>query len=173
MHDISGDVGLHESRKSVPPPGTRPSLARCAPLPIRLLVGYGLMAHGIAKLSRGPEAFAAVLRSIGAPAPHVTAWITILTELLGGFAVMIGAFVSLVSVPLAITLLTAIFTVHLRYGFSSIRLVAVTPAGAQFGPVGYECALLYLGCLATLVLAGPGPFAIDTALRNRKSLRPD
>ena len=38
--------------------------------------------------------------------------------------------------------LVAIFTVHLPYGFSSIKLMAVTPAGAQFGPVGYECNLL-------------------------------
>lgn len=172
MHEISGDSVLHKSRKSVGPPGSQPSFARWAPLPIRLLAGYGFMAHGIAKLSRGPGAFAALLQAIGTPAPHFAAWITIFTELLGGFAIMIGAFVPLVSVPLAITLLTAIFTVHLRYGFSSIRLIAVTPAGAQFGPVGYECALLYLGCLATLVLAGPGPFAIDTAIRNRKSLRP-
>lgn len=173
MHEISGDSGIYKSRRFDLPPGPQPSIARWAPLPIRLLVGYGCMAHGIAKLSRGPGAFAAILQSVGAPAPHFMAWITILTELLGGFAIMIGAFVPLVSVPLAITLLTAIFTVHLRYGFSSVRLIAVTPAGAQFGPVGYECALLYLGCLATLALSGPGPFAIDTAFRKRNSLRPD
>ena len=173
MHEISGDSGLHKSRKFDLPLALRPSIAQWAPVPIRLLVGFGCMAHGAAKLSRGPDAFAALLQAIGTPAPHFTAWITIFTELLGGFAITIGAFVPLVSVPLAITFLTAIFTVHLRYGFSSIRLIAVTPAGAQFGPVGYECALLYLGCLATLVLAGPGPFAIDTAIRKRKSLRAD
>ena len=53
------------------------------------------------------------------------------------------------------------FTVHLPYGFSSIKLLAVTRAGAQFGPPGYETALLYLACLAALVLGGPGPLAID------------
>jgi ERCC3/RAD25/XPB C-terminal helicase len=41
----------------------------------------------------------------------------------------------------------------------------VTPAGAQFGPVGYECNLLYLACLAALVLGGSGPLAIDGLLR--------
>lgn len=173
MHEISGDSGLQKSRKFDLLSGPPASIAQWAPVPIRLLVGFGCMAHGVAKLSKGPDAFAALLQAIGTPAPHFAAWITIFTELLGGFAVMIGAFVSLVSVPLAITLLTAIFTIHLRYGFSSIRLIAVTPAGAQFGPVGYECALLYLGCLATLVLAGPGPFAIDTVIRKRKSLSPD
>src|SRR5437868_2740605 len=47
------------------------------------------------------------------------------------------------------------------YGFSSIKLQAVTAAGAQFGPPGFETDLLYLACLATLVLGGSGPLAID------------
>jgi putative oxidoreductase len=44
--------------------------------------------------------------------------------------------------------------VHLPYGFSSIKLLSVTAAGAQFGPPGYEVNLLYLACLAALVLGG-------------------
>jgi putative oxidoreductase len=75
--------------------------------------------------------------------------------------VLLGAFVRAVSLPMAITMLVAMFTVHLRYGFSSIKLMAVTPAGAQFGPPGYEVNLLYLACLTALVLAGPGPLSID------------
>jgi putative oxidoreductase len=89
------------------------------------------------------------------------AWLTILTELLGGFAVLIGAFLPLVSVPMAVVLLVAMFSVHWRYGFSSIKLVAVTPAGPQFGPPGYETNLLYLACLVALVLSGSGPFSVD------------
>ncbi|HEV7138554.1 MAG TPA: hypothetical protein VGN43_18100 [Steroidobacteraceae bacterium] len=58
---------------------------------------------------------------------------------------------------MAIVLLVAIFSVHLPYGFSSIKLLAVTPAGAHFGPPGYETDLLYLACLAALVLGGSGP----------------
>jgi hypothetical protein len=59
-------------------------------------------------------------------------------ELLGGIAVLLGAFVRFASVPMAIVLLVAMFTVHLPYGFSSIKLLEVTPAGAKFGPPGYE-----------------------------------
>jgi putative oxidoreductase len=62
---------------------------------------------------------------------------------------------------MAIVLLVAIFKVHLPYGFSSIKLVAVTAAGAKFGPVGYEVNLLYIACLVALVLGGSGPLAID------------
>ena len=141
------------------------SIARWAPVPLRLIVGFGFMEHGFAKLSRGPDAFATVLQALAVPAPHFMAWATILTELLGGFAVFVGAFVSLISLPLAAVLLVAVFTVHLPYGFSSIKLLAVTPAGAQFGPVGYECNLVYLACLAALVLGGSGPLAIDGLLR--------
>jgi putative oxidoreductase len=145
-------------------PGRSP-IARWAPIPLRLIVGFGFMEHGFAKLSRGPDAFATVLHALAVPAPHFMAWVTILTELLGGLAIFLGAFVSLISFPLAAVLLVAIFTVHLPYGFSSIKLMAVTRAGAQFGPVGYECNLLDLACLAALVLGGSGPLAIDGLLR--------
>ncbi len=143
----------------------RTALAQWAPIPLRLIVGYGFMQHGFAKLSRGPDAFAAILHALGVPAPHLMAWVSILTELLGGLAVLVGAFVTFASIPMAIMLLVAIFTVHLPNGFSSIKLIAVTSAGAQFGPVGYEVNLLYLACLAGLVLAGPGPFALDALLQ--------
>jgi len=67
---------------------------------------------------------------------------------------------------MAALLLVAIFTVHLPYGFSSIKLMAVTAAGAQFGPPGYECDLLYLACLVALVLSGAGPLSIDGLVEN-------
>jgi putative oxidoreductase len=134
---------------------------------IRAIVGYGFIAHGLAKLFKGPEAFAAILQTLGVPAPHLMAWATILTELLGGLAVLLGAFVRMASIPLAVVLVVAMFTVHLPYGFSSIKLVAVTKAGAQFGPPGYETDLLYIACLAALVLGGPGPLSIDRIIARR------
>ena len=145
-------------------------IARWAPIPLRLIVGYGFLQHGIAKLSRGPDAFVTILHALGVPAPHLMAWLTILVELLGGLAVLLGAFVAFASLPMAALLLVAIFTVHLPYGFSSIKLMAVTSVGAQFGPPGYECNLLYLACLAALVLGGSGPLAIDGLVRGRRTL---
>ena len=139
----------------------RPSVAVWAPIPLRLIVGYGFMQHGFAKLSRGPEAFAAILHTMGVPAPHFMAWLTIVTELIGGLAVVLGAFVPLVSLPMAVVLFVAMLTVHLPYGFSSIKLLSVMSGRAQFGPPGYELDLLYLACLAALVLGGSWPMAID------------
>jgi putative oxidoreductase len=142
-------------------------IAPWAPIPLRLIVGIGFIQHGVAKLFRGPDAFVTILHALGVPEPHLMAWLTILVELLGGLAVLLGAFVALASLPMAALLVVAIFNVHLPYGFSSIKLIAVTPAGAQFGPVGYECNLLYLACLAALVLGGPGPLALDGLIKRR------
>jgi putative oxidoreductase len=142
---------------------------RYAALPLRLLVGYGFMAHGYSKIVNGPERFINILHATGVPAPEIVGWATILIELAGGFAVLVGAFVPLASVPMAAVLLAAIFTVQLPYGFLSIKLQAVTAAGAQFGPPGYEINLLYLACLATLVLGGSGPFAVDSILAKTRA----
>src|SRR3981081_1269460 len=146
---------------------SRSSIAHWAPIPLRLIVGYGFMEHGFAKLARGPDAFPAILQALGVPAPHLMGWLTILVEIFGGLAVLLGALVPLASIPMAAVLLVAVITVHLPYGFSSIKLQAVTAAGAQFGPPGYETDLLYLACLAALVLGGPGPLAAEAWIGRR------
>jgi putative oxidoreductase len=133
-----------------------------------MLVGYGFMAHGYAKIVRGPEHFVSILHALAVPVPELAAWATILVELVGGFAVLLGVYVPLVSIPMGAVLIVAILTVHLPYGFSSIKLQSVTAAGAQFGPPGYETALLYLAGLATLVLGGSGPLAIDGLAPRRR-----
>ena len=136
-------------------------------LPLRLIVGFGFAAHGYAKWSRGPESFAAILTALGVPQPHLMAWVTTLLELLGGLSVMAGAFVLPLSLPLIAVMLTAMFSVHLRYGFSSIRLQAITETGAQFGPVGYEINLLYIAALLALAVSTPTPISLDRWLRAR------
>lgn len=142
--------------------------ASLAPLPLRLIVGYGFVAHGFAKLSRGLDAFPALLQALGMPVPYLLGWLTIFVEIVGGFAVLAGAFVPLVSIPMAIILLVAVFTVHLQYGFSSIKLQAITPSGAHFGQPGFETDLLYLACLAALVIGGSGVFSVDGLLARRR-----
>jgi putative oxidoreductase len=148
---------------------SRSPISRWAPIPLRLIVGYGFMEHGFAKLARGPEAFPAILQALGVPAPHLMGWLTILVEIVGGLAVLLGALVPLASIPMAAVLLVATIKVHLPYGFSSIKLQAVTAAGAQFGAPGFETDLLYLACLAALVLGGSGPLAIDGFLAKTRT----
>jgi putative oxidoreductase len=145
-------------------------IARWAPVPLRLIVGYGFMEHGFAKLARGPDAFPAILQALGVPAPHLMGWLTIGVEIVGGLFVLLGALIPLASIPMAAVLLVAMITVHLPYGFSSIKLQAVTAAGAQFGPPGFETNLLYLACLAAIVLGGSGPFAVGGLLAKRRKI---
>jgi putative oxidoreductase len=112
-------------------------------IPIRIIVGYGFMEHGL----RENHARAGELYDnsawLGMPAPGLLAWATILVELFGGLAVFLGALIPIVSIPMAIVLFVAIFTVHLPNGFSSIKLLSVDAAGAHFGQPGYETDLLY------------------------------
>jgi putative oxidoreductase len=139
----------------------RTRLAPYAAVPLRSIVGYGFVAHGVAKWSKGPDAFATILLATGVPFPHFMAWLTIAVEILGGAAMLLGAFVAWVSLPMMLLLAVAIVTVHFPYGFSSIRLLSIAHGRAQFGPPGYECDLLYIACIFTLVLSGPSPWSVD------------
>jgi putative oxidoreductase len=146
---------------------TQLTLARFAPVPLRLIVGLGFIQHGLAKLLRGPDVFAATLHGLSVPAPHLMAWLTILTELVGGLATLLGFAIPLFAVPMSAVLLVAMLRVHLQFGFSSIKLMSVTLGRPQFGPPGYECDLLYLACLAALVIGGPGPLSADSLFAGR------
>jgi putative oxidoreductase len=83
-------------------------------------------------------------------------------------AILAGAFVAVVSVPLIGMMLVAMFAVHLRYGFSAINTIGLTADGPQFGPPGYEVNLLYIAGLLALILGGAGPFSIDRLFARRK-----
>jgi len=148
-------------------PKIRAALAGWAALPLRLMVGGGFMVHGWLKLERGVEVFAAALAGLHIPWPDLMAWITVLVELLAGAAVLLGALVTLTSVPMVVVLLVAMVKVHWQFGFSSIKFMAVTAAGPQFGKPGVECDLLYLACIAALLLLPPDPLSIDHWRRRR------
>jgi putative oxidoreductase len=141
--------------------------ASWAPLLLRLIVGCGFVAHGYAKLARGPDNFTHILSALGMPFPALLSWATILLELLGGAAFLLGALVTLVSIPSLIVLLVAIVTVHLPNGFSSIKLQSVDAMGAHFGQPGYETDLLYIACILALVLCGAGPLSVDRLIAHR------
>ena len=84
---------------------------------------------------------------------------------------MAGAFVVSLSLPLAVVMLTAMFSVHFQYGFSSIKLKAVTASGAEFGPIGYAMNRLYIAGLLALALSGSGRLSVDQWLRMKSKTR--
>lgn len=138
-------------------------------LPLRLIIGFGFAAHGYAKLSRGPHKFAIILEDMGVPQPHLMAWITTLLEFVGGLSVMAGAFVVPLALPLMTVMTFALITVHLQYGFSSIRLKSISALGAEFGPVGYELNLVYIASLIALALGGPTRLSLQHWVKTRIS----
>ena len=95
------------------------------------------------------------------------AWMVTLLEVFGGLAILAGALVTLVSIPLIISMLVAMFTVQLRYGFSSVNTVGLTAAGPVFGPPGYEINLLYIAGLLGLIFARSSALSVDRWLAHR------
>ena len=47
--------------------------AHWVPIPLRLIVGYGFMAHGYAKVLKGPERFVDIVHAMGVPMPELMA----------------------------------------------------------------------------------------------------
>jgi putative oxidoreductase len=137
---------------------------RWVPIPLRMILGVGFIVHGWAKWSRGPAVFAELLKQAHVPLPLANAWLVTLLEIFGGLALLMGAFVTIVSVPLIVSMLSAMFTVNIKYGFSAVNTIGLTTAVPQFGPPGYEINLLYIAGLVVLILGGAGPLSID-ALR--------
>jgi putative oxidoreductase len=141
-------------------------------IPIRLIVGYGFMEHGYAKLARGPADFIGVLHAIGVPLSFLAGWATIAVEIVGGAMILAGALVPLAAIPMLFVLLVAIVTVHLPNGFSSIKLQSFDATGAHFGQPGYETDLLYAAGLIALCIGGVGPWSIDQFLRRNRDKPP-
>lgn len=130
-------------------------------LPARLVIGAGFLAHGLAKWDRGPAKFALLLGKLGVPLPTSAAWATTFVELLGGAALLVGLYVALACIPLVLTMLVAMFTIHVHYGFSAVNTIGIGTAGPLFGPPGYEINLLYISFLAALALSKPTALSLD------------
>lgn len=147
---------------------SKKNYGQCAPLFLRLVIGFGFMAHGWAKLSKGsPAGFEKLLSQLGVPFPHFTSWVASLVEVLGGLAIFVGFSVSVTAIPLICTMLVAMFTIQINYGFSSVKTIGLTPQGPLFGPPGYEINLLYIAGLISLILTGAGIFSVDSLLAGK------
>jgi len=94
------------------------------------------MEHGLAKLSKGPEKTSpAILCTMGVPAPHLMGMAHHSGPSSSAVSpVLLGAFRRTCKSADGLRfLVVAMLTVHLPYGFSSIKLLSVDrPAGPQF-----------------------------------------
>jgi uncharacterized membrane protein YphA (DoxX/SURF4 family) len=114
---------------------SRSAISHWAPVPLRLIVGYGFVSHPI-RCGAGTPSACRIAGNASRPLASLAkpCSMTILVEILGGLAVLLGALVPLTSIPMATVLLVAVFTVHLPYGFSSIRSpLPCVPCGPCLG----------------------------------------
>jgi putative oxidoreductase len=123
---------------------------------LRVAVGVIFFPHGAQKLFVwGLGAVAAFLEKLGIPMPMLAAIAVTLVEFGGGLALILGVYTRWAAGLLAINMLVAILTVHLRHGF--------------FLPEGVEYPLMLLAANLALVLLGPGKASVDEFLRRRRS----
>jgi len=123
---------------------------------LRLAVGIVFLAHGGQKLFVwGFGNVAAFMGKIGVPAPMLAAIVVTVVEFFGGLALVLGSFTRWAAALLAINMLVAIMTVHLKAGF--------------FLPAGVEFALTLFAANVALVLLGSGEASVDCLLRARRS----
>ena len=120
---------------------------------LRVLVGITFMAHGAQKLfgwfgGYGLAGVAQWMESIGLAPGYLMALMAGSAEFFGGLALVIGLLVRPASAVLAITMLVAIFSVHIGNGFF-------------MADNGYEFALALLAATLALLIEGAGRLSLD------------
>ena len=144
-----------------------------ASIPLRLVLGIGFIYHGYPKIFNAGEHefFVGMLQNLGIPAAGLMAWVVGIVEFFGGIALILGAFVTVVSILGIINMLVAMFTVHFEHGFNFINMT-MTEQGPSFGMPGYEVNLLYIAGFLALAIAGAGAASIDRMLAQRRTAKP-
>jgi len=125
---------------------------------LRVIVGVIFVMHGWQKLSWGFHNVAEFLGSLGIPQPTLAAVLLTTVEFLGGIALILGLLTRYVAGLLAIDMLVAIMTVHIKNGF--------------FLPKGVEYPLLLLTANINLMLAGAGALSVSAVRKKEISSAP-
>jgi Predicted membrane protein len=121
-------------------------------LPLRIAVGLVFLMHGGQKLFVfGVAGTADIMDKLGIPLPYAAALVVITVELLGGLAILLGAFTRIAGALLAFEMVVAIIVARLHGGF--------------FAPYGYEFELTLLMASLTFALCGPGGSSFEDMRR--------
>lgn len=131
-----------------------------AGLALRIPAGIIFVAHGAQKLfggfgGYGLEGTGQWMASIGLEPGYLMALAAGSAEFFGGIALLLGLLTRPAAWVLAVTMLVAIFTVHL-------------PNGLFMSNNGYEFGLALLAISVALVFSGGGKFSLDRTLSAKK-----
>lgn len=135
------------------------SLSRLKPLKdipllfIRLVLAYGFFMPAKMKWS-DISSISDWFKSLGIPFPVLNAYLAASTEAIGVVLLILGLGTRFIAIPLMITMLVAIKTVHWANGFEA-------------GNNGYEIPLYYLIMLLILFVYGGGKFSLDRIIDKR------
>jgi putative oxidoreductase len=126
-------------------------------LVVRVVFGLGIAQHGWGKIQHpfnwmGPDA----------SVPAFLQFLAALSEFGGGIALIFGLLTPLALFGLAITMIVAITTVHLKNG---------DPFVARGGGRSFESAALYLAVSLLVLIGGPGKLSFDALLFGRGALK--
>lgn len=120
---------------------------------IRLALAYGFYMPAMMKWGN-INGIAEWFGSMGIPMPTLNAYLAASTEMAAVILLPLGLATRLISIPLMITMVVAIVTVHLGNGFNA-------------GDNGFEIPLYYLLMLLLLLITGPGKISIDYLIKRR------
>src|SRR3954469_6270404 len=118
---------------------------------LRLILAYGFWEPAKTKWA-DINSVAEWFGGMGIPAPKLNAYLAASTEMVGVFLLILGLGTRFISIPLIITMLVAIKTVHWVNGF---------PASEN----GYEIPLYFLLMFFVLVCFGSGRISVDHLIK--------
>lgn len=114
---------------------------------IRLTLAYGFYTPAINKW-QDINAIAEWFESMNYPLPKINAYLAAGTEMAGVILLTIGFASRIITIPLMIVMLVAIFTVHLQNGWEASNN-------------GFEIPFYYLIMLTVIFIYGPGKISIQ------------
>lgn len=119
-------------------------------LVVRFIAGAFMITHGWGKLLKLVEGNFEFGDPLGL-GPEISLVLVVFAEILCALLILLGLLTRWATIPLIITMLTAVFVVHATHGF-----------GKQ------EMGLMYLGYYFTLLLLGPGAYSLDAMMQKGK-----
>lgn len=117
----------------------------------RIILAYGFYGPATMKLAN-IDSIVEWFSGMGLPFPTLNAYMAVATEIAGFVLLFLGLGTRIISIPLIVVMLVAIFTVHIGNGFE---------AGAN----GFEIPLYYLLMLFSLIISGPGRLSLDAVIK--------
>ena len=125
---------------------------------VRIILGVVFFAHGAQKLLGwfGGAGLKETLRTlhdfVGLPVP--LAFVAVMSEFIGGLGLIVGLLSRVAAIGICITMLSAIATVHWRFGLFMNWL------GDRKGH-GFEYHLLAIALAIVVIVRGGGAFSLD------------